>query len=271
MRQVETVKRLLCGSRGSGGTRRERLQLQIGDRAFVPQINTQEFAQVAAPFLEKAREAVLTSLKFAASRRGLQKENINWIILTGGTSQVLGIDELLRGIFGPNTVISMPDDPWECVAKGACAFAEDPSNPEQASGATYGVSSARDARPNDSSDRVFVTSYGQSKCRYNSIFFVRGQKVPAEGIIQSYTTIEDRQDVIAFNVLRGDSDSPAACETVGSLVLQVPQTEHGYLVHCKFQIDEGNRLRVTAWDPSTKRTVDCEIEWAPARLVDANG
>lgn len=272
LRQVEAAKRSICGSRGAGGAPRSRLLVSHQGTTFTPTVDASDLVTASAPLFKAAREALERTLSLAWDRRGLDRADIRWVLLTGGSSQILGLTDLIKQVVGEQVIVAMPDDPWESIARGACVFAEDPTIIlSKISGESYGVSSSRDARPGDPQDRLFRTSWGALKCRQNSLFFLRGQKVPREGIVHTYWSVEDDQNAIAFKVLRGDADDPSECEAIGSLTLRIPPVPHGYSIKCSFRIDDGNRLRVAAWDPGRNERVECYVGWSPAPLVSPNG
>src|SRR6266852_3391812 len=182
-------------------------------------------------------------VKLALADAKLKPEEIDEVVLVGGTTRTPLIRRTVQGVFGrtPHTELN----PDEVVALGAAV---------QANILEHGVSNMLllDVTPLS----LGIETYGGAVAKIIS----RNSPIPASAQ-EMYTTGVDNQTGIDIHVLQGERELAKDCRSLARFTLKVPPAPAGLpRIEVKFLIDANGILQVGAKDTRTgeQRTIEVQ-------------
>ena len=182
-------------------------------------------------------------VKLALADAKLKPEEIDEVVLVGGTTRTPLIRRTVQGIFGrtPHTELN----PDEVVALGAAV---------QANILEHGVSNMLllDVTPLS----LGIETYGGAVAKIIS----RNSPIPASAQ-ETYTTGVDHQTGIDIHVLQGERELAKDCRSLARFTLKVPPAPAGLpRIEVKFLIDANGILQVAAKDLRTGEQHSIEVQ-----------
>ena len=120
--QVELVQRAREAKERLSGVQKFRIPFTFCIPPFVEQISREEFQMLIRPFIEKTRKLVQKALRETYTG-SLMPEDINRVLLEGGSSQMPWVREMLLDIFGDESKIYSSERPALDISLGATYYA----------------------------------------------------------------------------------------------------------------------------------------------------
>jgi len=192
-------------------------------------------------------DSCLTTVKAVLKDSGFQKDQIDDVVLVGGSTRVPRIREMLSTLFGGKELCSSIN-PDEAVAYGAAV---------QAGVLGGGLAAAGGALAKASADLVLMDvvplSMGiETTGRVMSTIVKRNTAIPCRKS-DTFTTEEDWQTEIDVVVYEGERASTDACNELGKFTINgIERAKRGEpQVNVTFDIDANGILSVTAVDRAT--------------------
>src|SRR5258707_5588495 len=205
---------------------------------------TQEFTRGALDALVRpVVDRTMAPVKLALVDAKLRPEEIDEVVLVGGTTRTPLIRRTVQDFFGPTPHTEL--NPDEVVALGAAV---------QASILEHGVSNTLllDVTPLS----LGIETYGGAVAKIIS----RNSPIPASAQ-EMYTTGVDNQTGIDIHVLQGERELAKDCRSLARFTLKVPSAPAGLpRIEVKFLIDARGILQVAAKDVRTGEQHSLEVQ-----------
>ena len=207
-------------------------------------VYTSRFTRAA--FEERIRpivERTIVPVKQALADAQVHPEDIDEVVLVGGTTRTPLIRRTVQGLFGRAPHIDL--NPDEVVALGAAV---------QANILEHGVSNTLllDVTPLS----LGIETYGGAVAK----IITRNSPIPASAQ-ELYTTGVDNQTGIDIHVLQGERELAKDCRSLARFTLKVPPAPAGlHRIEVKFLIDANGILQVAAKDMRTGEQHSIEVQ-----------
>jgi len=120
--QVELIARAREAKERLSGVKQFRIPFTFCIPPFVEQVTREEFHLLIKPFIEKTRKLVLKALRETYTG-GLTPQDIDRVLLEGGSSQMPWVREMLLDIFGDESKIYSSERPALDISLGATYYA----------------------------------------------------------------------------------------------------------------------------------------------------
>ena len=183
-------------------------------------------------------------------------QDIQNIVLVGGSTRIPRVRESLREIFGFDPISCGNVD--ECVALGAALFAKDHQNVSEVCNHGYGtLAILEDAKT------------GEGKFQ-NSIVIPKNTPIPC-AMSQTYMTSEDNETLIEVEVTQGEDENPKYIDIIGKIALEVPQgRQAGCEVKVTYTYDENQSVKAEIHDETSGNSKAVRIEYTGNGVMDEN-
>jgi Fe-S protein assembly chaperone HscA len=205
---------------------------------------TQEFTRGALDALIRpVVDRSMGPVKLALADAKLKREEIDEVVLVGGTTRIPLIRRTVQDFFGRAPHIDL--NPDEVVALGAAV---------QANILEHGVSNTLllDVTPLS----LGIETYGGAVAK----IITRNSPIPASAQ-EMYTTGVDNQTGIDIHVLQGERELAKDCRSLARFTLKVPPAPAGLSrIEVKFVIDANGILQVAAKDVRTGEQHSLEVQ-----------
>jgi Fe-S protein assembly chaperone HscA len=205
---------------------------------------TQEFTRGAfEALILPVIERTIGPVKLALADARLKPEEIDEVVLVGGTTRTPLIRRTVQGFFGRAPHIEL--NPDEVVALGAAV---------QANILEHGVSNMLllDVTPLS----LGIETYGGAVAK----IITRNSPIPASAV-ELYTTGVDNQTGIDIHVLQGERELAKDCRSLARFMLKVRPAPAGLpRIEVKFLIDANGILQVAAKDVRTGEQHSIEVQ-----------
>ncbi|KAF9070885.1 heat shock protein 70-2 [Rhodocollybia butyracea] len=237
-KEVETAKRVLSSSQSA----KIEIENFMNGVDFSETLTRAKFEELNGDLFRKTLKPVQQVLKDA----GVRKEDIDEIVLVGGSTRIPKIQQLIRDFFGKEP--SKGINPDEAVAYGAAVQAAILSG----DGADYNTPLVIDI---NSLTLGIETSGGVF-----SKIIPRGTTLPTAKS-QIFSTAADNQQVVSIKVFEGEREMTKDNHFLGQFELSgIPPAPRGVpQIEVTFQVDANGIMRVSAADKGTGRSEEITI------------
>jgi len=199
--------------------------------------------------IEKSIKRVEETLKEAK----LSKNDINEVILVGGTTLIPAVRDAVKNLFGKDPNISI--NPEEVVAKGASIQAEVLRAKEEGRAPEGDIKSVLLLD-------VLPLSLGiETLGGVSTSMIAKNTTIPTSKT-QVFSTAADNQPSVEINILQGERSMANDNRSLGKFVLTdiLPAPRGMPQVEVTFDIDANGILTVTAKDKATNKTQSIKVE-----------
>jgi L1 cell adhesion molecule like protein len=258
-REVEKAKRQL-----STVTSAEiEIDQLIDGENFSASLTRAAFEKICAPLFARCIDTVKAVIRDANATI----ETVSDVVLVGGSTRVLALQEQLSALFGGRIDLCKSINPDEAVAYGAAI---------QGAIIKAGGSGGGLALDGISTDLVLLDvtplSLGiELEGRVMSVLIPRNTPIPCTKS-REYTTCEDWQTEIDVVVFEGERPQTSANNKLGEFKISgVQRAKRGEpKVEVTFSLDSNGILAVTAMDKVTGAQANADIKADRGRLTDAD-
>lgn len=208
-----------------------------------------DFEQMTCDLLERTE----TTTSLVVREAGLTWDDIDRILLVGGSSRMPAVTAMLTKLTGKEVDRSLSPD--EAVAHGAALHAAMLTRTENAEFAQCQLI-------NVNSHSLGVRGIDNRTGRkVNAIMIPKNTPLPCKQA-RSFTTIEDDQRSVKVVVLEGESHRPDDCIQLGDCVIRdlPPGLAKGSNIEVTYRYASNGRVSVSARMPQTRQSARVEIE-----------
>ena len=201
---------------------------------------------------EKFKE-MINPIKIALDRSGMEKEEIDEILLVGGSTRIPRIEKEILDFFGEEKKICKSINPDEVVAYGATLQAANSMKAE----------AMRDILINDvCSHSIGVAIIKGINSDYFNKMIENGTNIPYE-IEQEYTTYHDNQSSALIQIFEGENEFCRNNRLLGKFRLEnISKAKRGVpKLMVKIKFDEDSILHVTAYEKISGAINKLDIEY----------
>lgn len=224
------------------------------------ELTREKFNKLIEPIVDKTLE----KLEEALNNAKLKKEEIDEIIMVGGSTRIPLVQEKVESFFDGKE-LSNDVNPDEIVAIGAAMYGASLSKEDKTLEEYQYISAMKtfnDITP--LSLGISTTIIGENGTYISDVYskiILKDSKLPAEGSGE-YFPLEDYQTKILYEIYQGENEVASKNEKIGELLLEGLRKAPRGKVKTKviFKIDENGLLDVTAIDLEKEREVSAQIK-----------
>ncbi|MDF1862241.1 MAG: Hsp70 family protein [Verrucomicrobiales bacterium] len=183
----------------------------------------------------------------ALDNLGIGTDDIDHVVLVGGSTRIPRVQELLEKQFGKPPISCGNVD--ECVALGAALFAQKARRVSEVCNHSYGTLAL-----------IEDAATGEAKVQ-NSVVIPKNTPIPCS-MSQTYMTSEDNEELIEVEITQGEDEDPRYVDIVGKIGLRVPPGRPaGCRVTVTYSYDENQRVCAQVYDEESGLRKNIDIEY----------
>lgn len=244
LRQFATATKIELSAPGNGIVSKP---LILAGESFRVTFNRAQFEDAAEPWLEACEEVCERTLK----SQSLAWEDIDELILTGGSSLLPCVERKVREMSGLPPHAIKRDQPHASVAYGAALLAEQFYGTKE----TVAPPLKQMVTSNELGMRVFDRE--KKKAVFHAMID-KNEPLPVS-FKQTFFTQKDEQRNVELEILQR-KDEFTAPETLGKFKFgPIRKPENGYPIEIMLGYDETGRVKITAKDNRTGETMEQEM------------
>jgi len=242
---VQTIRKAVIEAKialSSQGSAKLDIELPIGKR-YQREITQEQFEQLIQPIIDRTVGPCKQALKDA----NLKPEQIDEVVLVGGSTRIPKVRRLVKGLFHREPHVDL--NPDEVVALGAAVQANI-------------LGGGSEATENMLLLDVTPLSLGiEVAGGVTDKIILRNSTIPASAT-QFYTTQVDGQANVAIHVLQGERELAKDCRSLARFDLKgIPPMAAGIpRVEVKFLIDANGILNVTAREQRSGNEAEIQVQ-----------
>jgi len=242
---VQTIRKAVIEAKialSSQGSAKLDIELPIGKR-YQREITQEQFEQLIQPIIDRTVGPCKQALKDA----NLKPEQIDEVVLVGGSTRIPKVRRLVKGLFHREPHVDL--NPDEVVALGAAVQANI-------------LGGGSEATENMLLLDVTPLSLGiEVAGGVTDKIILRNSTIPASAT-QFYTTQVDGQANVAIHVLQGERELAKDCRSLARFDLRgIPPMAAGIpRVEVKFLIDANGILNVTAREQRSGKEAEIQVQ-----------
>jgi molecular chaperone DnaK (HSP70) len=208
------------------------------------------------------------------SDAGLTPDDIEEIILVGGSTRIPSVRDCIKRVFGKAPVY--PENVDEMVALGAALYAAHKSDKSELNATQK--QSLKKIKVKEICNHYFGTiaiSYNENQEKdelSNTILINKGDKIPCS-VTEEFSTRYDGQDAVKATVTQSSSDEsdPNFVQIVweGELTLP-PDRPKGQVINITYSYDENQIMHCEFVDAKTKTKVEVNLSMGSEDTDDGN-
>ncbi|KAH0786107.1 heat shock 70 kDa protein [Histomonas meleagridis] len=208
-------------------------------------IKRREFEKLNSSLFDKILEPVYDALTEAC----LKSEDIDVVLLAGGTSKIPKVGEILGNTF-KGKVISNGIDPEQAIVFGAVMRAKDLFEEKPKNNDDDDVPFVKE--PTNQLKHSIGVKTGKSKMNF---IFRKGQELPANSKPFRYRAMAINQTRLRYKIYIGENQDTNKNEYIGEFIVDVNATEgEKVMIEARFEVDENGTITVVTTDPSGQKS-----------------
>jgi len=232
---------------------------------------------ITSSLLDRVKDVVIRTLL----NKELSPEDIDWVVLAGGSSKLLAVRELLFDMFGEEKC-KYDNDPLNLISVGAAWIANNFRETELKFSDHDAQSVNADDTPKNKSketgirtreaifakncgDPVVTKTVGVKAMDDNENYVIehmifkdtRREQACCE---RDFFAVSEGQETVEVNIFEGESKDPFSCDQIGSIQLKVPALKKDAPIKVKFQFHDSGILSVKVKDPNSGKESEVSIE-----------
>ena len=217
-----------------------------------------QFEELTRDLVERTE----TTTSLVVKQAGLTWQQIDLVLLVGGSSRMPIIGQMLRTVTGKEPDCSVSPD--EVVAHGAALYAGMLMEQDGSSERTH----CELINVNSHSLGV-VGTHPRTKQKKNVILIPKNTPLPCR-VVRTFKTARNDQRSVKVDVVEGESDRPEACIALGECIVRdlPPGLPKGSLVEVEYAYHANGRIAVSARVPTVRYSQHVEIKRDSARSLD---
>jgi molecular chaperone DnaK len=241
--KAEETKRKLSSSSNA------RVSLSVEGRQAAFKITQNQFEELIDELILRTE----MSIELILDEAGLSSNNIDDVLLVGGSTRIPKVGKMLAKLFGKEPLRSV--NPDEVVAQGAAILA----NTLSAEASTLNQSSFPSVS-DVCAHSLGISCLNDDHILENSIIIPKNSKVPCSRS-QEYGTVSENQRSVEIKILQGEDKDPEYCDTLGKVLLDnLPPSPSGSPLEVVFQYDENGILNVKGVFLNSGQSISAKIE-----------
>ncbi len=238
------------------------VSLHVGRKTFSEEITREVFEELLGDLIGQCKLCVESAL----DQVGWEPEEVDDLLLVGGSTRIPIIKEMLTGIFGKEPLQSV--NPDEAVALGAATYAgvrAAENHPEELTGRQRTVLD-KVALKEVANAYYGTTAYDEkTKRNYNSIIINRDTPLPCS-VMKTFMTLTKGQSVNC-NVTQSpveELDTEMVEEMFAHLMKLPDDTPAGSELQITFSYDQNMRMKAEFYHPDSGNRFDKTVDVGPA-------
>lgn len=224
-----------------------KFSIYVEGQKLKAEITREEFQSMTQRFID--RTALI--MEDAIEDAGLEFEDLNKVLLVGGSTRMPAVEELIKEEVG--IIPSKELNPDEIVAMGAAIQAE------MIDGKS--IKFQKEVIDVNAHSLGVLTISSDSNEEFNQIVLPKNRAVPAEGI-DEFMSVLDNQEAMRLPITEGEDTDPDYVKVIGDCIVKLPPNQPaGYLVETRIAYDENGVVHVRVFDSNTQEFLgEAEIE-----------